>query len=383
MKNLKEQFLLDPGITYLNHGSFGACPRPVFDEYQKWQCRLERQPVRFFVHEFLEELHKARMVLGEFVNADPDNLVYVPNVTFAVNVVAQSLPLQEGDEVLATDHEYGACDNMWQYICGKRNAGYIRHHIPLPLESSEAFLEQFLLAVTPRTKVIFLSHISSSTAHHFPVEEICQCAREKNIITLIDGAHTIGQVPLDLQKIDADFYTGNAHKWLCAPKGAAFLYARKEMQSHIRPLIVGWGWGENKEFTCGSPFLDYFQWMGTGDYSAYLSVPAAIRFQEENNWHKVREDCHTLLATALKDSERISGYPSMYRDGSFYHQMAVFQIPQQKDAKAFKTKLYKTYRIEIPVTMWNDLLFLRVSVQGYNTQANIDTLLDALKDILK
>lgn len=382
MKNLKDLFLLDPDITYLNHGSFGACSRPVFETYQKWQKKLESQPCRFFFNELLDELKTARENLGAFVNANSENLVYIPNATFGINAIARSLPLEKGDEVLATDHEYGSCDYTWEYICQKRKAEYIRQHIPLPLTSKETFVDGFWQAVTPHTKVIFISHITSSTAQYFPVEEVCARARQANIITVIDGAHTIGQIPLDLQRIGADFYVGNAHKWLCAPKGAAFLFARPEVQHLLEPLVVSWGWKESGDLSTGIPFLDYYQWIGTNDLSAYLSVPAAIKFQKDNNWPAVRMECHELLKSALENIEELTGYPSMYSDDSFYHQMAIFQLPPIEDVKSYKTNLYKKYRIEIPSITWNDSQFIRISVQGYNTQSGVDKLLAALKETL-
>lgn len=381
-KNFKDLFLLNPETVYLNHGSFGACSKPVFEVYQKWQRKLENQPCHFYLNELLDELKKARQELSKFINEAPDNVVYIPNATFGINAVARSLPLKKGNEVLATDHEYGACDRAWNYICKKRKATYIQQHIPIPLTSGDVFVEQFWQAVTPRTKIIFISHITSSTAQHFPVEEICTRARKANILTVIDGAHTIGQIPLDLHKIGADFYVSNAHKWLCTPKGVAFLYARPEVQNLIEPLIVGWGWGEDRQFTSGSDFLDYFQWLGTNDLSAYLSVPAAIKFQNDNNWPAIQKECHELLKSALKNIEEVTGYPSMYGNDSFYHQMAIFQLPHIDDIKSYKVNLYKNYRIEIPYIIWNDSQFLRLSVQCYTTQSDIEKLLEALKKTL-
>ena len=383
MKNLKDLFLLDPDITYLNHGSFGACSRSVFETYQEWQRKLENQPCHFFISELLDELKTAREELGAFVNERPDNLVYIPNATFGINAIARSLPLEKNDEVLATDHEYGSCDYTWEYVCQKRNAKYIKQHIPLPLTSKEDFTDLFWQAVTPRTKVIFISHITSSTAQFFPVEEICARARKANIITVVDGAHTIGQVPLDLQKIGADFYVSNAHKWLCAPKGAAFLFARPEVQHLLEPLIISWGWKEDGELSTGKPFLDYYQWIGTNDLSSYLSVPAAIKFQKDNHWPSVRMECHELLKSALRNIEKLTGCPSTYSDDSFYHQMAVFQLPHIKDIKSYKTSLYEKYRIEIPSIIWNNSQFIRISVQGYNTQSDTDRLLEALKETIQ
>ncbi|MCB8923129.1 MAG: aminotransferase class V-fold PLP-dependent enzyme [Ardenticatenaceae bacterium] len=213
MKDLKPLFLLDPDVHFLNHGSFGAAPRPVMAAYQAWQMRLERQPVHFLVNELPGLLHAAREALGHYLHAPADDLVYVPNATYGVNVVARSLALQPGDEILTSDHEYGACDNAWALVCRKTGAVYRRQPIPLPAAPPQEMAAQFWQGVTPRTKVIFLSHITSPTALTLPVAEICARARQAGILTLVDGAHAPGQLALDLPALGADFYTGNCHKW--------------------------------------------------------------------------------------------------------------------------------------------------------------------------
>src|SRR5947207_11322178 len=219
-----ELFLLRPDAAFLNHGSFGACPKPVFETYQAWQREIEAQPVDFLARRINGLLAEARTRLGEFLGVSGDNLVFVPNVTHAINIVARSLDLQPGDEVLSTDHEYGASDRTWRFNCGLRGARFVRTPIPLPLPSDMEILEELWRGVTERTKVIFLSHITSPTAVVFPVAEVCKRARDAGILTVIDGAHAPGQVDLSLDALGADFYSGNCHKWLCSPKGAGFLY---------------------------------------------------------------------------------------------------------------------------------------------------------------
>lgn len=383
MNTLKQQFLLDPTVTFLNHGSFGATPRPVFETYQKWQRRLERQPVQFLINELPDLLAEARSILGHYLHAEADSLVYIPNATFGLNIVARSLNLSAGDEVLTTDHEYGACNNVWQFVSEKRGFVYKKQSIPLPLESDETLVETFWQGVTSRTKVIFLSHISSATAVRFPIAAICHRAREAGIRTVIDGAHAPGQIPLDLQNIGADFYFGNAHKWLCSPKGAAFLYTRPEHHSLLEPLVVGWGWGKERSFTFGSDYLDYLQYLGTDDLSSYLSVPAAIAFQEAHNWDTVRQQCHALLTAALERIQQLTGLTSPYPHASFYHQLAIAPLPPIVDLITFKAELYDKYRIEIPCTQWHDSQFIRISIQGYNSSEDVDILLDALQNMLK
>lgn len=382
MRDLKRQFLLDPEIVFLNHGSFGATPRPVFEAYQEWQRRLERQPVEFLVNQLPGHLAEARQSLASYINAGRDDVVYVPNATFALNVVARSLVLGAGDEVLTTNHEYGACNNVWQFLSHKRGFKYKRQAIHFPVESNEAIIDQIMAGVTGRTKVIFLSHITSETALRMPVAEICRLASERDILTVFDGAHAPGQIPIDMEAIEADFYFGNAHKWMCSPKGAGFLYTRPEKQYLIEPLVVGWGWGEGRTFTFGSDYLDYLQWLGTNDLAAYLSVPAAIEFQEANDWPAVRDECHKLLEGAIQEIAIITGIAPSYPDSRSFCQMAVARLPILQDLTVFKDHLYKDYRIEVPCIEWYGQHLIRISIQGYNTQRDIDSLLRALRTLI-
>jgi isopenicillin-N epimerase len=394
--SLKDLFLLDPDVIFLNHGSFGATPRPVFEIYQSWQRRLEHQPVSFIDKELPGHLEEARQVLGDYLNAGARDCVYVPNTTFGVNVVARSLNLGPGDEVLTTNHEYGACSRVWQFLGQKRGFDVVQQSVPLPRPSPVEFLELFWEGVTERTRVIFISHITSPTAQHLPVEVICARARELGILTLVDGAHAVGQISLDMQAIGADFYTGNGHKWLCGPKGSAFLYTRPEMQALIEPLVVGWGWGEERTYTFGSDYLDYLQWLGTNDPAAYLAVPAAIQFQSEHNWPLVRKQCHELLGQAIRRICRLTGLETVYPDGDAdlqrtdadlqrteaIHQMAIAPLPPIDDVNLLKRRLYEEYRIEIPLIEWEANQFIRVSIQGYNSQSDVDALLEALAAVL-
>ncbi|MFN2134708.1 MAG: aminotransferase class V-fold PLP-dependent enzyme [Candidatus Promineifilaceae bacterium] len=380
--DLKELFLLDPDVVFLNHGSFGATPRAVFDVYQAWQARLERQPVQFLANELPGHLAQARAAMGSLVGATADDLVLVPNATFGLNVVARSLVLGHGDELLTSDHEYGACMNMWTYLSKRRGFQVVRQPLPLPLGGEDAVLEQFWQGVTPRTRAIFLSHITSPTAVRLPVAAICARARDAGILAIIDGAHTPGQIDLDMAGIGADFYAGNGHKWLCSPKGSAFLYARASVQPLIEPLVVGWGWGPERSFTYGSDFLDRLQWLGTNDLSAFLALPAAIQFQADQNWPAVRARCHELLAGALERISDLTGLPSMYSSPDDFVQMAIAPLPPLADAAALKAALYDQFRVEVPLTPWGGRHFMRLSVQGYNSAADIDVLYQALITLL-
>jgi isopenicillin-N epimerase len=383
MTDLKQHFLLDPSIHFLNHGSFGACPIPVFESYQAWQRRLERQPVLFLGREHDALLKESRAALGAYLNADLNDLVYIPNATHGVNIIARSLNLQPGDEILTSNHEYGACDFTWDFICQETGAKYIHQPISLPVQSEQDIVEQFWAGVSPRTRLIYLSHITSPTALRLPVETVCQRARAEGILTLVDGAHAPGQMPLDLHAIGADFYTGNCHKWMLAPKGAAFLHARREVQDLVQPLVVSWGYGNHPQFSSGSRFIDLLQWTGTRDPSAALAVPGAIQFMRENNWEEVRRNCHALLRQAVARICELTGLEPLYPiDSNFYYQMAIAPLPAESDLVALKARLYDEFKVEAPLVQWQDRKFVRISVQGYNTQADIDALLAGLRSLL-
>jgi len=380
MASLKDYFLLDPEVVFLNHGSFGATPKPVFRAYQRWQRELERQPVEFLGRRSTELMAESRAALGKYLGTHADNLVYTQNVTISINIVARSLDLGVGDEVLSSEHEYGAMDRTWRFLSKERGFAYINQ--PVALTSREDFINSFWRGVTPRTRVIFLSHITSPTAVIFPIEEIIQRARAAGIITVIDGAHAPGQIPLDLDSLGADFYGGNLHKWLCAPKGAGFLYARPEAQSLLKPLVVSWGY--EAELPGPSRFVDHHEWWGTRDLAAFLSVPAAIQFQADHNWDDVRAACRELALDAQKRICHLTGLSPLHSDDDgWFRQMTAAPLPADADLAALKTRLYAEYRIEIPLIAWNGLKLVRVSVQGYNTRRDVSALVKALRVCLK
>lgn len=379
MDNLKRQFLLDPTVTFLNHGSFGATPKPVFAEYQRWQRELENQPVEFLGRRFNDFMRESREALASYLGTQANNLIYAQNVTIALNIVARSLSLKAGDEVLSTDHEYGALDRTWRFLSREHGFTYINQ--PVDLTSKAAFVESFWRGVTPRTRVIFLSHITSPTATIFPVEEIIQRARAQGIISIIDGAHVPGQLPLHLDSLGADFYGGNLHKWLCAPKGAGFLYARPEVQSLLKPLVVSWGY--EPETPGDSPFVDLFEWWGTRDVAAFLTVPKAIQFQREQDWARVRSACHALAVETWERIHHLTGVPPLHSDpDTWFAQMCAASLPADTDIASLKARLYDEYRIEIPIIEWNKRKLIRLSVQGYNSRRDMDKLLNALKNLL-
>lgn len=374
----RELFLLRDDVVFLNHGSFGACPRPVFETYQQWQRELEQQPVEFLGRRFDGLMSEAREALGRYVNCDADDLVYVPNATVGLNIVARSLDLGAGDEILTSEHEYGALDRTWTFLCEKSGAVYKRSRVATPVTTSDAFVEQFWAGVSSRTRVIFLSHITSPTALIFPIREICERARAAGIITVIDGAHAVGQIPLDIQELGADFYSSNCHKWLMSAKGSAFLYARREMQDRVEPLVVSWGWRPKKP--ARSRFVQEQEWQGTRDIAAYLSVPAAIQFCRENDWERVRGECHALARYAQEAILALTGLPPL-SDETWYAQMVSAPLPTC-DVETLKTRLYDEYSVEVPMVEWDEKQYVRVSIQGYNTREDVDRLVEGLKVIL-
>jgi isopenicillin-N epimerase len=379
---MRELFLLDPDIAFLNHGSFGACPRPVFEEYQRWQRELERQPVEFLGRRFNELMRQARSALGDFLDADADDLVYVTNATVGLNIVARSLDLRPGDEVLSTDHEYGALDRTWRFLCARRGAKYIRQPVSVPIRSAEEVIEAIWSGVTDRTRVLFISHITSPTAITFPIKPLIDRVRERNsrCVTVVDGAHAPGQIDLNLRELGADFYSGNLHKWLMSPKGSAFLYARREVQHLLEPLVVSWGW--EAEQPGPSRFVDEQEWTGTRDIAAFLSVPAAIQFQREHDWPRVRSGCHELVRDARHRVSTLTGLPPLTPDEpEWFAQMAALPLPPCH-LDILKVRMYDEFRVEVPVVHWNGRHFVRISIQGYNTQAEVERLVAALSVLL-
>ncbi|HXI15332.1 MAG TPA: aminotransferase class V-fold PLP-dependent enzyme [Chloroflexota bacterium] len=378
-KDLRHEFLLRTDVVFLNHGSFGACPRPVFEEYQRWQLELERQPVAFFASRN-GLLPEARASLATLVGCARDDLVFIPNATTGISAVARSLPLNQGDEVLSTNHEYGACDRAWEFACRRSGAHHRKVSVPLPLHAAGDVVDAIWQGVTPRTRVISISHITSPTAVIFPVAEIVLRAKEAGIWTVIDGAHAPGQIDLDLATLDADFYAGNCHKWLCAPKGTGFLYVRRALQHLIAPPITSWGHHVDPERP--NPFIDEFEWQGTRDLAPFLAVPAAIRFMQERDWPAQRQHCHELAQWVRGEILALYGLEPFTPDSpEWYSQMVAMPLPPC-DSAALKKRLLDERNIEIPILTWEGRQLVRVSVQAYNTRADLETLVDALRTLL-
>lgn len=377
--DFKSEFLLDPGIHFLNHGSFGACPRRVFEVYQDWQRQLERHPVKLLGREIYAELDKVRQALGAYVKCAPDDLVFFPNPSTAINMVVRSLPLGPGDEVLSTDHEYGAMDRTWRFLSGKMGFKYVSQPISIPAGPGAAIVDQLFAGLSPNTRAVFVSHMTSQTALTFPVKEICRRAKSLGLITIVDGAHAPGHLPLELESLGADLYTGACHKWLCAPKGAAFLYAARAIQPTLNPLVVSWGY--EAEIPRGSQFQDYHDWQGTRDYSAILTIPQAIEFCSSTEWVNQKERCRAIARDLWQELIHEFPFPAIYSKDSQFSQMFAIELPVA-DPVDFQARLLETHNVEVPVYSWQGKTYLRVSVQAYNDQADIDALRAGLHEFL-
>ncbi len=383
MNDYKSLFLLNPDIHFLNFGSFGACPIPIFENYLHWQRQLEWEPVQMIAFDGVGFLADSREQLAKYLDIpDKDDLVYVTNPSFAVNLIAKNMVLEPGDEILTTNLEYGACDRIWSLYCKKAGAIYKKQPIPLPVTTAADFADAFFSGVTPRTKAVFISQITSATGLIFPVELLLQKARALGLITIVDGAHAPGHVDVSIQQLDPDFYTGACHKWMMAPKGCSFLYAKKSRQEMLQdPLVVSWGYEAIKP--SHSKFLDYNQMIGTRDFSAFLTIPACIEFMQQYNWHEVRKACHQMVlqyAPAFYDCLGTSAISPL--DASWIGQMISLPIRTQQPEVLQKT-LFNQYKIEVPLMRQGDDVYLRYSIQAFNTADDLEILLDTLRLLKK
>ena len=375
---MKDWFLLDPDITFLNHGSYGACSKPVFKEYQDWQQKLENQPVQFMTNQVYSAMEKSRESMSQFVGCDDEELVFFQNPTTAVTNVIYNLDLKPGHEVLMSNHEYGALVRAWKMWEKKTGVKIIQQDISMPVTTEENFIEDFWTGVTDQTKVIFLSHITSSTALIFPIEKIIKMAKEQNILTIIDGAHVPAHIPLNIHELGCDFYTGACHKWLCAPKGSSFLFVKKEHQDWVKPVVVSWG--KDGDDPTPSEFIQNFQWQGTRDMSAFLTIPTAINFyiKEIKPYQaackKIVQDTYSEFPSVLNTEPISTGI-------EWLAQLVAHPLPKNIPSN-LKKRLWEEYQIEIPVFEWNGQEFVRVSIQVYNTQKDVDLLMSALRSLI-
>jgi len=381
---------LDPGIDFLNHGSFGACPKPVLAFQTQIQQRIEREPVKFYVDDLERLWDEARRTLAPFLGARPDDLVFVPNATSGVNAVLRSLKFKRGDELLVTDYEYNACRNVLDFVAKTWGAKAVVVPLPFPLKSPEQIIEAVSRRVTRRTRLALLDHVTSQTALVMPMAQLIRELEVRGVDTLVDGAHAPGMIELNLQKLGATYYTGNCHKWLCTPKGAAFLHVRSDKQKLIRPLTISHG--ANSRRTDRSRFLIEFGWMGTVDPTALLSVGEALRFMAARlpgGWKQICERNHALALAARDLICAALQIPAPCPD-EMLGSMAAFPIPDFSQREVanlalgpdpLRLRLRREFGIEVPTTPWPapPKRLLRISAQLYNSQPQYERLASALK----
>jgi isopenicillin-N epimerase len=372
---MRDDFLLDPGVVHLNHGAFGACPRPVFESYQHWQRVLERHPSAILSYGYDAHMDGARERLASYLGCEPTDVVLTQGTTSGLNSVARSLPLRPGDEILGTDQEYEAMDVLWEQACADAGARYVRQPLPLPANDQGALVDALFSAVGPSTRVICCSHITSRTAIQLPIADICRRARGAGIMTIVDGAHAPGQIPLGIAALGADVYAASCHKWLCAPRGSGFLFVRPEYQDTIVPPLVSHG------SQPGSTFLERFRWQGTRDACAFLSLPCAIEFQQRPEWIAQRQRCHGLARRARSEVGELFGLEPLTPDSqTWFNQMAAAPLPPCDEVKTRHT-LLDDYNVDAPVRTWAGGSLIRISVQAYNNDDDIDRLIEALQSL--
>lgn len=384
---------LDPGVVFLNHGSFGACPRAVLAVQDQFRAQLEAEPVRFLSRELEGRLDEARRALGAFVGADPDDLAFVANATSGVNAVLRSLSFSAGDELLTTDHAYNACRNALALVAVRTGAAVVTVPVPFPLRSADVVVDAVLSRVTPRTRLALFDHVSSPTGLVFPVERLVRELTARGVDAIVDGAHAPGMLPLDLDALGAAYYSGNCHKWLCAPKGSAFLHVRRDRQHLVRPLTISHG--ANSPRIDRSRFRLEFDWTGTSDPTAFLCVPAAIEFMKgllPGGWPAVmRRNREVALEArrALCDGLGI-GIPA---PEAMIGSLASVPLPDgQPDPRGAPARrdplqdaLFARFGIEVPVMRWPGARarLLRVSAQLYNEPAEFAKLAGVVPGLLR
>jgi isopenicillin-N epimerase len=379
----QELWTLDASVIFLNHGSFGACPKAVLAAQQSLRSRLELEPLRFFGREWEPLLDNARSKLAEFVGADSQDLVFIPNATTGVNSVLRSLWFSPGDEILTTNHEYNACRNALDFIASRTGARIVVVHIPFPLDSPQQVLAAVIERVTANTRLALLDHITSQTGLIFPIQQLVKELQQRGVDTLVDGAHAPGMIPLNLREIGATYYTGNCHKWLCAPKGAAFLYVQRDKQSDIRPLTISHG--ANSPRTDKTRFQLEFDWTGTDDPTPYMCVPEAIAFMGSllpGGWSELMQRNHQLVLEARQIlCEVLEVQPPCPEE--MIGSMAVLPMPAAWENRNFMSvhdELFDQFGIQVQVMPWPEKprLLVRVSAQIYNTLAQYKYLAKAL-----
>ncbi len=377
---LAAQWRLEPGVTYLNHGSFGPAPESVLAVRRSWFERLERQPMDVLTRKLVPALEEARQSLAQLVHCSADDLVLTDNATVAMNVVAHNVSLEPGDEVLLTDHEYGAVQRLWQRRCQQAGAHLVVCRLPLPFTDAHGVVQCVLDAVTPRTRLAVFSHVTSPTAVVLPAGQLCDALRSQNVLTCIDGPHALAMRHIDLAALNCDYYCASCHKWLCAPFGTGFLYVSPARQQNVQPLVISWG---RTPEGCPPSWRDEFYWWGTRDPSAWLSLPAAVAFLSLVGWDRFRGRTHAMAQYARHRIEQLTGLAALVPDSDeWYGSMIALPLPAV-DAAALQQTLWREHRIEVPIIEWQSAdsqayRLVRPSCHLYTTPEDIDRLCAAL-----
>jgi isopenicillin-N epimerase len=382
---------LDPEVVFLNHGSFGACPRPVLEAQAALRARLEREPVDFMAREWEARMDEARAALAAFVGASADDLAFVSNATAGVNTVLRSLSFTAEDEILVTDQGYGACRNAARFTAERAGARLVVARLPFPLDDQEAVVAAVLAAVTPRTRLAVVDHVTSATGLVLPIEAIVRALQARGVDTLVDGAHAPGMLPLALDALGAAYYTGNCHKWMCTPKGSALLHVRRDRQARIHPLVISHGFAAAREDR--SRFRLEFDFTGTQDPTPWLVIPEAIRFLGSlipGGWEELRARNRALALRGREILCHALGIPSPAPE-SMIGSLAAVPLPPGPPCSApplsvdpIMARLYAKHRIETLASVWPAApgRILRVSAQIYNEEAHYVRLAEALREEL-
>jgi isopenicillin-N epimerase len=386
--NLAARWALDPAVAFLNHGSFGACPRDVLQHQAALRAEMEAEPVRFLSRELDDRLDVARAALAAFLGADPDDLAFVTNATSGVNAVLRSRSFAAGDELLTTDHVYGACRNTLQFVGERTGARVISVTLPFPVASPDEIVAAILARVTPRTRLALLDHVTSPTALVLPIERLCAELAARGVDVLVDGAHAPGMVPLDLTTLGATYYSGNCHKWLCAPKGSAFLWVRRDHHDDVRPLTISHGATASRPGR--SRFRLEFDWTGTSDPTAWLTVPAAIKSiggMLPGGWPDVMARNRALALETRRQLCAVAGTTAPCPD-AMIGSLAAVPLPDSlpttvigwRQPDPIQARLFDAWGIEVPVITFPAApkRLVRISAQLYNTREQFAHLAEAL-----
>ena len=378
----RSEFLLDESVVFLNHGSFGACPTVLQNIQQSWLRTLETEPVAYY-HALPGRMQDARTHLASFVDASPKDVVYVTNSTYGANIMAFTMAryLKSGDAVLIPNHEYGACARAWQMHLEGTGIEIQTCDIPMPIPNQNALADIILQSVSGNTKAIFISHVTSPTACRMPIEELASRAKKAGILMLVDGAHALGHFPVSLRTLDVDMYTGNCHKWMCAPKGSALFWVKHELQPHVLPVVRSWG---VQGLSVGDgEFVDEHEYTGTRDASAFLTTPDTIRWLNDKDWWTVKSKAHELVQYGMQKLLQIDGVVAMAADWKEQNLlMGAVLLPDWINGPDLQRQLLNDYHIQVVCMQWLDKPLLRFSVHGYTTSTEIDVLVNALQTIV-